>query len=70
MILISSGKESYTDVYSSILVLVVIILSQFYDKINVLKYSDMIGSILISVLILSMGIKLLFQNLQKVLKRI
>ncbi|MGN1000317.1 MAG: cation diffusion facilitator family transporter [Bacilli bacterium] len=63
MILISSGKESYTDVYSSILVLVVIILSQFYDKINVLKYSDMIGSILISVLILSMGIKLLFQNL-------
>ena len=51
MILISSGKESYTDVYSSILVLVVIILSQFYDKINVLKYSDMIGSILISVLI-------------------
>lgn len=63
MILISSGKESFTDVYSSLLVLIVIILSQFYKKFSFLKYSDMIGSILISILIIIMGLKLLFQNL-------
>lgn len=63
MILISSGKESYTDVYSSILVLIIIILSQFYEKVRILKYSDMIGSVLISILILIMGIKLLFKSL-------
>ena len=63
MILISSGKESYTDVYSSLLVLTVIVISQFSKKFYFLRYADMIGSILISVLILSMGIKLLFQNL-------
>ncbi len=63
MILISSGKESYTDVYSSLLVLIVIILSQFSSKFRFLKYVDMIGTILISILIIIMGIKLLIQNL-------
>lgn len=63
IILISSGKESYTDVYSSLLVLIVIILSQFYEKFPVFKYSDMIGSILISALIFIMGAKLLFKSL-------
>ena len=63
MILISSGKESYTDVYSSLLVLIVIILSQFSSKFRFLKYVDMIGTVLISILIIVMGIKLLIQNL-------
>lgn len=63
IILISSGKESYTDVYSSLLVLIVIILSQFYEKFPVFKYSDMIGSILISALIFMMGAKLLLKSL-------
>ena len=63
MILISSGKESYTDVYSSLLVLIVIILSQFSSKFRFLKYVDMIGTVLISILIIIMGIKLLIQNL-------
>lgn len=63
IILISSGKESYTDVYSSLLVLIVIILSQFYEKFPIFKYSDMIGSILISALIFMMGAKLLFKSL-------
>ena len=63
MILISSGRESYTDVYSSLLVLIVIILSQFSSKFRFLKYVDMIGTILISILIIVMGIKLLIQNL-------
>lgn len=63
MILISSGKESYTDVFSSFLVLVVIIVSQFYNKVSILKYSDMVGSILISIMIFLMGLKLLIENL-------
>ena len=61
--LVSSGKESYTDVYSSLLVLIVIILSQFSSKFRFLKYVDMIGTVLISILIIVMGIKLLIQNL-------
>ncbi|MDD6878666.1 MAG: cation diffusion facilitator family transporter [bacterium] len=63
MILICSGKESYTDVYSSILVLIVVIISQFYKRIGILKYSDMIGSIIISILILIIGFKLFRDNL-------
>jgi len=63
IILISSGRESYTDVFSSILVLLVIILSQFYDKIPILKYSDIAGSIIISILIFIMGIRLLLKSL-------
>lgn len=63
MILISSGKESYTDVYSSFLVLIVIVASQFSNSIKILKYSDMIGSILIGILTLAMGIKLLIQSI-------
>ena len=63
MILISSAKESYTDVYSSVLVLIVIILSQFYQELEILKYSDMVGSILISILIVMTGFNLLKQNL-------
>ena len=62
-ILISSGSESYTDVFSSLLVLIVILLSQFYEKISLLKYSDIVGSILISILILITGGKLLLKSL-------
>lgn len=63
MILISSGKESYTDVYSSLLVLLVIVVSQFSNSIKILKYSDMVGSILIGILTLIMGTKLLIQSI-------
>jgi len=63
MILISSGKESYTDVYSSFLVLIIIIISQFYNSFHILIYSDMIGSILISILVIIMGAKLMIKNL-------
>lgn len=63
MILTSSGKESYTDVYSSTLVLIVIILSQFSSKLDFLKYADMIGTIIIGILIMIMGVKLFLENL-------
>ena len=63
IILISSGKESYTDVYSSFLVLIIIILSYFSKSVPIFKYLDMVGSILISILIFFTGAKLLFKSL-------
>lgn len=63
MILLSSGRESYTDVFSSLLVLFIIVISQFYSKFPILKYSDMIGSMIISIMIFVMGVRLLLENL-------
>lgn len=70
MILITSGKESYTDVYSSILVLVVILLSQLHNKISFFKYCDIIGTITISFLILTVGFRLLKENLSFLIGRV
>ena len=61
-ILIASAKESFADVYSSVLVLFITAIAQFHDKFKLLKYSDMVGSILISVMILTTGFKLLVQS--------
>ena len=62
MILISSGKESLTDVLSSIVVLIAIVFSQFSNMFSILKYSDIIASIIISILIFIMGMRVLFTN--------
>lgn len=62
-ILISSGKESFTDVFSSCLVLIVVVLSQFQDQIPFLAYADRVGGVLIGVLILLTGIGLLKENI-------
>lgn len=61
-ILIASGKESFGDVFSSILVLVSLVFSQFSDKVYIFKYTDMIGSIIISIIIIIMGVKILIEN--------
>lgn len=62
MILISSGKESLTDVLSSTVVLIAIVFSQFSNKFPILKYSDITASIIISILIFITGIRVLFTN--------
>lgn len=62
-ILISSANESFTDVYSSIGVLVIVILSQFSKYISILKYSDQVGSLIIGILIIMMGFNILKDNL-------
>ncbi len=62
-ILISSSKESLTDVLTSVLVLIVVILSVFYEQIPVFRYADMVGSIIISLIVIKTGITLLFENL-------
>ena len=62
-ILISSGYESSTDVISSIVVLISTGLMQLSDKINLLKYSDIIATIVVGILIVRIGYDILKDNI-------
>lgn len=66
-ILIASGKESKTDVVSSIVVLVSSIMIQFSDKISILKYSDIVASILVGIFIIKVGFDVLKENMSAIL---
>ena len=61
--LITSGKESLTDLCSSVFVIFVIVLSNFSDKVSILKYSDVVGSVFIGILILIMAYGILKENI-------
>lgn len=67
-ILIASGKESRADVYSSIFVLVSIILMQFSDRIIFLGYANLIVTLLISLFILHTGYVILKDNISILLE--
>lgn len=69
-ILLASGKESFADVFSSILVLIVLVASQFTSYLPILKYTDMIGSIIISIIIIVMGTKILIENFSSLIGQI
>lgn len=62
-ILISSGKESFTDVFSSLLVLFIVILSQFQNQLSLLAYLDKVGGVGIGFVILLTGAVLLKENI-------
>lgn len=62
-ILITSSKESYDDVTSSLGVIIIIVLSQFQDILPILKYIDTIGSIIIGLMILHTGYHLMKENI-------
>ncbi len=62
-ILISSGYESSTDVISSIVVLLSALLMQFSNALNVLKYSDIVATIIVGLLIVRIGFSILKDNL-------
>ncbi len=62
-ILIASGKESSTDVYSSIVVLVGGILIQFHEIFPILRYMDKITSIIVSIFIIKTGYDIIKENL-------
>lgn len=66
-ILIASGKESRTDVLSSIVVLVSSILIQFSEQISFLKYSDLIASIIVGVFIVKTGFNIVKENASVIL---
>lgn len=61
-ILITSSKESFTDLYSSIVVLIIIFISSFQNIVPLLKYTDMIGSIILGLIILKTSIVLVKNN--------
>ena len=62
-ILISSGYESSTDVISSIVVLISAGLMLISDKISFLKYSDIIATIIVGILIIRIGYTILKDNI-------
>lgn len=66
-ILIASGKESKTDVISSIVVLVSSILIQFSDYVSILKYSDIVASIFVGMFIIKVGFDVLKENTSAIL---
>ena len=62
-ILIASGKESKADVYSSIFVLISIVLMQFSNELSILKYADMFSTVIISLFIIKTGFNILSDNI-------
>lgn len=61
-ILISSGKESAADVYSSIVVLVSSILIQFSNTVAIFKYTDKIATIIVGIFIIRTGFLIIKEN--------
>lgn len=66
-ILIASGKESRTDVISSLVVFISAILSVFSKYIEVFKYSDKIAGIIVGILIIRTGFLILKENISIIL---
>lgn len=66
-ILIASGKESRTDVISSFFVLIAAILIQFNDKVDFLKYSDIVASIIVGIFIVRTGFLIVKENVSVIL---
>ena len=62
-ILIASGKESKADVYSSIFVLISIVLMQFSNELKILKYADMLSTVIIALFIIKTGFNILKDNI-------
>lgn len=62
-ILISSGKESRTDVISSIVVLFSSIMMQLSNKITFLKYADIVAMIIVGIFIIRIGFLILKDNI-------
>lgn len=62
-ILISSGKESSTDVLSSIVVLISSVLIQFSNKYSILKYADLVATIIVGIFIVRVGFMIIKENI-------
>lgn len=60
--LITSVKESKVDLYSSAGVIVITILLQFSDKLSMLRYIDLVGSILIGLIVMKTAFEIIGDN--------
>ena len=67
-ILIASATESRADVYSSVFVLISIVLMQFTRYVPILKYSDLVGALIISLFIVKTGYNILKENISILLE--
>lgn len=67
-ILLASGYESSTDVISSVVVFVSILLMQLSSIWGLFRYADMIASILVGLLIIKIGYDVLKENLSTILE--
>ena len=66
-ILISSGKESLSDVISSFVVLVSVLLSKLTNINPIFKYSDKIAMIIVGILVLKISFEILKENISNLL---
>ena len=66
-ILVSSGSESFSDVLSSVVVLISVILSQFSQYFYIFTYADMLAMFIVALFILRIGFKLLVENISNLL---
>ena len=66
-ILLTAAKESMTDIYSTIGVIIIVIIMQFSKFLPILEYADLVGSILISVLVIKTGIPIIRQNIMNLI---
>lgn len=62
-ILITSAKESRDDAASSVGVIIIILISQLTPLIPILKYADLVGSVIIGILIIKTSLNLYKENL-------
>lgn len=63
MILIASAEESKTDVISSIIVLVSVLFMQLSNRFPILGYADILATIIVGLFIISIGFKIIRENL-------
>lgn len=66
-LLITSGEESRTDVYSSLIVLISALLSQFSKQVPIFAYSDFVATVIVGILIFIVGFKMLMGNLNEII---
>jgi len=66
-ILIASGKESSADVVSSLFVLLSCVLMQFSSQYSFLKYSNLVATIIVGVLIMKTGLLIVKDNISSIL---
>ena len=66
-ILISSGKESAADVISSFFVLLSTVLMRFSDSIPILRFSDLVVTIIVGIFIVRIGFELLKENISMII---
>lgn len=66
-ILIASGKESSVDVISSLVVLVAAVCMQLQSSIPIMKYTDIVASVVVGILIIHTGFSLIRENVSVII---